>query len=97
MRELSRDTDPLDLPFDDLLDLTWSLFSIVEEPSICFIAFIWTRRLTALSIIASIRSSIPMSCSIASSVNKTEAEGLTQFSIGPKGVAAGNKFDFISC
>jgi hypothetical protein len=45
MRGLSRDTDPLGLPFDGLLDLSWSLFSIVEEPSICFIAFVWTRRM----------------------------------------------------
>ena len=52
---LSRDTDPLGLPFDGFLDLSWSLFSIVEKPSICFIAFVWTSRLIALSIIASIR------------------------------------------
>ena len=65
--------------------------------SICFIAFVWTRRLIALSIIASIRSSIPMSCSIASSVNKTEAQWYQQsFRPGPKRVAAGNKFDDIS-
>src|SRR6516162_1539760 len=59
--------------------------------SICFMAFVWTRRLTARSIIASIRSSTASSSLKASGVrsladrpNNTLADG------SPKAAEAGN-------